>query len=275
LRRFSKDWGKSKLRAKRKGAEWIEEAKKNAALEAVKHVKDGFVVGLGSGSTAAYAIQEIGKVIRQKDWRIFGVPTSHQAFLLAVDCGIPTTTLNEHPKLDLTIDGADQIDPELNMIKGMGGALTREKVVASSSKQNVIVADGTKLVKKLGTNQPVPVEVLPFATAVVMLMIKKMGGKPVLRQDSGKVGPIVTDNGNFIIDIYFGSIKAPRQLNTRLNSIPGVIGTGLFIEMVDIAYIGTSKGVQKLKRNQTAVQLVSCYETKNNSLCEKREGHGE
>jgi len=238
------------LRAKRKGADWIEEAKKNAALEAVKHVRDGFVVGLGSGSTAAYAIQEIGRLIRQKEWRVLGVPTSHQAFLLAVDCGVPTTTLNEHPRLDLTIDGADQIDKDLNMIKGMGGAFAREKIVASASKQNVTVVDKTKLVKKLGTNHPVPVEVLPFATKFVMLMIKKMGGKPVLRQSSGKVGPVVTDNGNFILDVDIGSIKDPREIDAQLKSISGVIETGLFIEVADTVYVGTSRGVQKLERKQ-------------------------
>lgn len=236
------------MRAKCKGADWIETAKKNAALEAVKHVKDGFIVGLGSGSTAAYAIQEIGKMINRKGWKILGVPTSHQAFLLAVDCGIPTTTLNEHPKLDLTIDGADQIDPELNMIKGMGGALTREKIVASASKQDVIVADETKLVKKLGTNHPVPIEVMPFATASAVSKIRALGGKTVLRHSEGKVGPVVTDNGNFIIDVNFESIKSLRQLDTQLKLIPGVIETGFFLEMAHIAYIGEPKGVQKLER---------------------------
>jgi len=236
------------LRAKPKGADWIEEAKKNAALEAVKHVKDGSIVGLGSGSTAAYALQEIGRMIRQKNWKIQGVPTSHQAFLLAVDCGIPTTTLNEHPKLDLTIDGADQIDKDLNMIKGMGGALTREKIVASVSKQNVIVADETKVIKKLGTNHPVPLEVLPFATTTVVARIREMGGKPVLRQSGGKAGPVVTDNGNFILDVSFGSIKSLSQLSTQLKLIPGVIETGLFLDMAHIAYIGGPKGVRKFQR---------------------------
>jgi len=248
LRRFSKGWGKWKLKAKRKGAEWIEQAKRKAALEAVKHVKDGFVVGLGSGSTAAYAVQEIGRVIRQKGWKVLGVPTSHQAFLLAVDCGIPTTTLNEHPRLDLTIDGVDQVDPDLNMIKGMGGALTREKIVASASKQNIIVADETKLTKKLGTNQPVPIEVLPFAAALVESRIKKMGGKPVLREVKGKIGPVITDNGNFVVDADFGPIDAPDKLNAKLKSIPGVVETGLFIKMANIVYVGTPTHVHRFKR---------------------------
>jgi len=236
------------LRAKRKGADWIEEAKKNAALEAVKHVKDGFLLGLGSGSTAAYAVKEVGRLIRQKKWKILGVPTSHQAFLLAVDCGISTTTLNEHPKLNLTIDGVDQVDPDLNMIKGMGGALAREKIVASASKHNIIVADETKLTKKLGTNQPVPIEVLPFASAMVELRIKRMKGKPVLREVEGKVGPVVTDNGNFIVDADFGPIEAPDDLNCKLKSIPGVVETGLFVGMTDLLYVGTPTHVHRYKK---------------------------
>jgi len=227
---------------------WREEAKKRAAYEAVKHLKDGFTLGLGSGSTAAYAIREIGRKIHQEDLRILGVPTSYQAFLLAVDCGIPLTTLNEHPELDLTIDGADQIDKALNLIKGMGGALTREKIVASASKQLVIVADETKLVEKLGTNHPVPVETLPFALPSVMLKVREMRGRPALREGRGKVGPVVTDNGNFIVDIDFGLINSPKELNSRLKLIPGVVETGLFIEMADIIYVGKPALVEKLER---------------------------
>jgi len=235
------------LKAKPRRTDWIEGAKKRAASEAVKHVKNGYVIGLGSGTTAAYAIREIGKIIRQKNWHILGVPTSHQAFLLALQCGIPVTTLNEHPRLDLTIDGADQIDKDLNMIKGMGGALTREKIVASASKQNVIVADKTKLVENLGTNHPVPVEVLPFAVATVTSRIREIGGKPILRVREGKMGPVVTDNGNFIVDVNFDSIKSLSQLNAQLRLIPGVIETGFFLKIAQIAYIGGSNSVQKIQ----------------------------
>ncbi|MEM2320112.1 MAG: ribose 5-phosphate isomerase A, partial [Candidatus Bathyarchaeia archaeon] len=137
--------------------EWTERAKRNAALEAVKHVKDGFVIGLGSGSTVAYAAEEIGKKIRLEGLNVKVVPTSYQAFLLAVKHGIPTTTLDENPEIDITIDGADQIDEELNLIKGMGGALTREKIVAYASKSLIIIADERKKAKVLGENgQPVP-----------------------------------------------------------------------------------------------------------------------
>jgi len=227
---------------------WREKAKKRAALEAVKLVKDGFVIGLGSGSTVAYAIEDMGKKIRRKELRILGVPTSHQALMLAVESGIPLTTLNEHPQLDLAIDGADQIDRDLNLIKGMGAALTREKIVASAAKRLVIVADETKVVETLGTNQPVPVETLPFALPTVMSRIRKMGGKPILREAKGKVGPLITDNGNFIIDVDFASITAPKELNSQLKLIPGIIETGLFIEMTDVVYIGTQTSIRRLQR---------------------------
>ncbi|MEM3726423.1 MAG: ribose-5-phosphate isomerase RpiA [Candidatus Bathyarchaeia archaeon] len=226
----------------------LEEAKRNAAIEAVKHVEDGFIVGLGSGSTAAYAIMEMGKRIRHEGLRVLGVPTSHQAFLLAVKNGIPITTLEEHPTLDLTIDGADQVDEKLNLIKGMGGALAREKIVAFSSKKLVIVVDESKKVKTLGEkNHPVPIEVLPFAAPFVTRKISELGGKPKMRESSGKVGPIVTDNGNFIIDAYFGLIENPRELEQKLKVIPGVVENGLFVEITNIVYVGKFTGVEKLE----------------------------
>ena len=227
---------------------WREQAKKRAATEAVKHVKDGFILGLGSGTTAAYAIQEVGERIKQEGLYIMGVPTSHQAFMLAIRSGVHTTTLDEHPQLDLAIDGADQIDTKLNMIKGMGGALTREKIVASAAKQFIVVADETKLTDKLGAEHPVPVEVLPFASSTVMSILEKMGGRVVLRESKGKIGPVVTDNGNFILDVNFGPIKNPKELNFQLKSIPGVIETGLFVDMADIVYVGRQTTVQKLQR---------------------------
>jgi ribose 5-phosphate isomerase A len=229
--------------------DWIEQAKRNAALEAVKYVQDGFVVGLGSGSTAAYAIKEIGNKIKREKIRVLGVPTSYQAFMLAVQCGIPTTTLEENPTLDLTIDGADQIDLELNLIKGMGGALTREKIVASASKKLVIVADESKKVKVLGeNNHPVPIEVVPFAVPLVTRKISEIDGKPTVRESAGKLGPVITDNGNILIDANFGIIHNPAELENKLKMIPGVVETGIFVKMVDIAYIGKHSGVEKLSR---------------------------
>jgi len=230
---------------------WVEEAKRRAALEAVKHVKDGFIVGLGSGSTAAYAIEALGERIRRENLNILGVPTSYQAFLLAVKHRIAVTTLEEHPTINLTIDGADQIDAELNLIKGMGAALAREKIVAAASKQNIIIADGSKKVKVLGENDhPVPIEVLPFAISLVKRRIKEIGGKPILREEKSKVGPVITDNGNVIIDASFGPIKKPAVLEKRLKMIPGVVETGLFVQLADIAYLGTRSAVEKMERKR-------------------------
>jgi ribose 5-phosphate isomerase A len=229
--------------------DWIEEAKKKAALRAVEHVKDKFVVGLGSGSTAAYAIEEMGKKVKRERLHILAVPTSYQAFMLAIKNGIPITTLDENPVLDLAIDGADQIDKELNLIKGMGGALAREKIVASASKKFIIIADETKKVNVLGEKgHLVPLEVIPFASKSVMLKIEKVSGTPTLREGTGKVGPIITDNGNVIIDAKFGPIQEPAQLESILNRIPGVVETGLFVEMADTVYLGTRSTVKKFEK---------------------------
>jgi ribose 5-phosphate isomerase A len=238
--------GKWKLRPEK--VSWREEAKRRVALEAVKEIQEGFIVGLGSGSTAAYVIQEIGHQMLQEGLRVLGVPSSSQAMMLAVRSGIPLTTLDEYPILDLAIDGADQIDKQLNLIKGGGGALTREKVVASAAKQFVVVADETKLVEKLGANCRVPVEVLPFALATATAGIKELGGKPFLRESKGKVGAVVTDNGNYIVDVDFGPIDDAEELNHQLKLIPGVIETGLFIGMADILYLGKPDGIIKLEK---------------------------
>ncbi|MEM2107973.1 MAG: ribose-5-phosphate isomerase RpiA [Candidatus Bathyarchaeia archaeon] len=227
-----------------------EEAKRKAALAAVKHVEDSFVVGLGSGSTAAYAIEALGGRVKHEKLRLLGVPTSYQAFLLAVKHGISVTTLDEHPVIDVTIDGADQIDPNLNLIKGMGAALAREKIVATASKLNIIIADETKKAQVLGeNNHPVPIEVLPFAITPVKRKIEALGGKAILREGKGKIGPVITDNGNAIIDAMLGLIGNAAELEHKLKMIPGVIETGLFVNLADIAYIGTSSTVEKIERN--------------------------
>lgn len=230
---------------------WIEEAKRNVALAAVKHVKDGVVVGLGSGSTAAYAIEALGERISRERLNVLGIPTSYQAFLLAVQHGIAVTTLEEHPTISLTIDGADQIDPQLNLIKGMGAALAREKIVASASKQNIIIADENKKVQVLGEkNHPVPVEVLPFAISLVKHWIEDAGGKAVVREGKGKLGPVITDNGNAILDAVFGAIADAAALEQKLKMIPGVVETGLFVGSTDIVYVGTRSAVEKLERKR-------------------------
>lgn len=227
----------------------IQTQKQKAALEAIKHVKNSFIVGLGSGTTAAFAIEALGDRIKQENFHIMGIPTSYQAFLLAVEYKIPITTLDEHPVIDVTIDGADQLTPELFLIKGGGAALAREKIVASASKLNVIIADEAKKVKLLGEkNQFVPIEVLPFALPIVKETIVAMGGKPVVREGKGKLGPIITDNGNAVIDAYFGEIVNPAELAVKVKMVPGVVESGFFIGLTDIAYIGTSNTVEKIQK---------------------------
>lgn len=228
-----------------------EEAKRKAALEAVKHVKDHAIIGLGSGTTIAYAIEAIGEKIKLENLNVKGIPTSYQAFQLAVKHRIPVTTLEEYPVIDLTIDGADQVDPNLNLIKGMGAALAREKIVASASKQNIIVADESKRVKALGEKEhPVPIEVLPFANVHVQRRIEVIGGKAVLREGKGKLGPVITDNGNVILDAVFGEINDPTVLGIKLKMIPGVLETGLFVGMADIVYFGSSSSVEKVEKKR-------------------------
>ncbi len=228
----------------------IQRAKQNAALEAVKHVKDGFIVGLGSGSTAAFAIEELGERIKKEKISIMGIPTSYQAFLLAIECGIPITTIDEHPLIDVTIDGADQSTLELNLIKGMGAAMAREKIVAAASELNVIIVDQQKKVKLLGENgQVVPVEVLPFAISLVKKKLADIGGKTNLREGKGKLGPTITDNGNAILDTAFGAIENPAELAVKIKMIPGVVETGLFIDLTDIVYVGSTDGsVEKIEK---------------------------
>jgi ribose 5-phosphate isomerase A len=231
--------------------ELVEEAKRKAALKAVKHVKNHMVIGLGSGSTAAYAIEAVGERIRRENLSVMGIPTSTQAFLLAVKHKIPLTTLEEHPTVNVTIDGVDQVDANLNLIKGMGAALAREKIVAASSTLNIIIADESKRVQTLGEkNHPVPIEVLPFAVTLVKRRIQGLGGKPVLREGKGKLGPVITDNGNMLIDAIFGPIEDVALLERKLKIVPGVVETGLFIGLADIVYFGSVAAVEKMERKR-------------------------
>jgi len=226
-------------------------AKRNAANAAVAHVTDGMIVGLGSGTTAAYAIIALGERKKQESLDILGIPSSYQAFQLAVQNGIPITTLEEHPIIDVNIDGADQIDANLNLIKGGGAALAREKIVASASKFNIFIADDKKKVQALGdANQFVPIEVLPFAIALVQRRIQELGGKPLLRETKGKLGPVISDNGNAIMDATFGAITDPSTLERNLKMIPGVVENGLFVGLTDIVYLGSGSAVQKFEKKK-------------------------
>jgi len=228
---------------------WRSEAKKQAARKAVDHIESGWVVGLGSGTTTAEGIRILGEKIKTGEIKdILGVPTSYQALQEAVRARIPLTSLDEYPELDFGFDGADQMDGKLNAIKGGGGALLREKIVASCCREYVLIVDETKITDQLGKDQPIYLEVHPFAITPVMRKLKAMGGEPVIRQATGKLGPVVTDNGNNILDVDFGPIDDPRTLNQRLHSLQGVLETGLFIGYADYAYVGTEDSVIKMTR---------------------------
>ena len=226
---------------------WIEAAKKRAASKAVDQVESGMVLGIGSGTTTAEAIKIIGQKLQDGQlWDIKGVPTSYHSIQEAVKARIPLTTLDEYPQLDLGIDGADQIDPDLNAIKGHGGAMLREKIVAASCKKYILIVDETKLANTLGTNQEVFLEVHPFSITPVLKKVIEMGAKATVRQAAYKFGPVITDNGNNIIDAHFGPIENPRELNGRLHSVQGLMETGLFIGYADTAYVGTESEVKQL-----------------------------
>lgn len=221
------------------------EAEKEAAgRAAAKLVNDGEVVGLGTGSTAYFTILALAERVKT-GLRIVGIPTSVQTADLARAVGIPLTTLDEHPTIDITIDGADELDAQLRLIKGGGGALLREKVVASASKRMVVVADSAKVVSVLG-KFPLPVEVIAFARTVVEKKIAALGGSPKLRtRPDGS--PYVTDNGNPILDCSFGKIADPPALAKTLSNIPGILEHGLFIGLASLALVGRGGRVEELR----------------------------
>jgi len=224
-----------------------EDEKRIAGEAAVELVKDGMAVGLGTGSTVKYFIQGLGQLVR-KGMSVVGVPTSMQTERLAVQAGIKVGTLQDHPELDLTVDGADEVDPKLDLIKGLGGALFREKIVAKASKRFVVVADSSKVVEKLGEKTPVPVEVHVFGWKATMGWLSDLGCKPTLRKSG--MNPYITDNGNFIVDCLFGGIPDPAALEETINNIPGAVQNGIFAGMADLAIIGKASGPQRLERSR-------------------------
>jgi len=226
---------------------WIEEAKKLAAFSAVDFVKDGDIVGLGSGSTASYAVSELGRRVTEEKLNILGIPTSIKTESLAKTSGIPLTDLDSNPIPDIAIDGADQVDQGLQLIKGMGAALVREKVVDSAAKKVIIVVDETKLTSKLGLDQIVPIEIISFALGFVKNKLTAMGTVPVLRHDSKNL-PLITDNGNYLLDVNFGVISDPYSLEHKINMIPGVIECGLFLDIADVVCIGGRNDLSILER---------------------------
>lgn len=213
--------------------------KQQVGKAAADRVQSGSIVGLGTGSTTAFAIQFLGERLNAGDLTdIKGIPTSFQASVLAKQYGIPLTTLDEVDRIHIGIDGADEVDPQKNLIKGGGAAHTREKVVDSLAEQFIVVVDQSKIVNQLGSTFPVPVEVLPMAIAPVMQALEKLGGKPELRMGVKKDGPVITDQGNMVLDVTFSAIPNPPELEKTINNIPGVLENGIFVGVTDIVLIG-------------------------------------
>jgi len=220
--------------------------KQLAAAKAVEFVESGMVLGLGTGSTTRYAIEMIGERLRDGRLRdIVGIRTSFGTERLARQEGIPLTTLQEHPAIDLTIDGADEVDPHLDMIKGQGGALLHEKIVARASRREIIVVDESKLVQVLGTKAPLAVEVIPFGWDNYLSALERFGCTPILRMSGAE--PYRTDEGNFIVDCRFTRIQDPAKLECELNLIPGVVENGLFLGLASLVLVASQSGVRELR----------------------------
>lgn len=216
--------------------------KRDAGYLAAKEVKDGQILGLGTGSTTHYFIEAVGKRIAEEGINVMGIPTSYQSFLLAKKANIPITTLDEH-EIDLAVDGADEIDSNFNLIKGGGAAHTLEKIVDYSAKEFIVIADESKLVDTLGAFL-LPVEIIPESVNPVTKALTDMGGEVAIRMGQLKEGPVITDNGNFILDVKFEKIENPIHMEKDLNAIPGVVENGLFTEMVDKVIIGFKDGAK-------------------------------
>jgi ribose 5-phosphate isomerase A len=222
------------------------ELKRTVGYAAAELVEDGNVVGLGTGSTTHYFIEKLGNRIKEEGMDILGIPTSYQSFLLAKDSGISVTTLEEHD-IDIAVDGADEVDSSLNLIKGGGAAHTMEKIVDGAADRFIVIVDSSKIVDMLG-KFPVPLEVIPQACRTVSNHMNQLGGVPALRMAKMKDGPVITDNGNFILDVKFGSIEDPAYLEKELNFIPGVVENGIFSGIADEVIVGTSEGLKVLKK---------------------------
>ena len=225
-----------------------DELKRTAAEAAVQQVKSGMVVGLGFGSTAIHALRALGIKLQSGGLQdVLGVPTAESIAHAAVDAGIPLTTLEDHPIIDLTIDGADEVDPQLNLIKGGGGALLREKIIAQASRRLVIVVDESKLSDRLGSLFKLPVEVLPFGWGSQVVFLEELGANVHMRrQEDGSA--YQTDSGNYILDCDFGAIENLERLARQLEGRAGIVEHGLFIELADEVIIGLKDGLRTLKR---------------------------
>ncbi|MEF8879537.1 MAG: ribose-5-phosphate isomerase RpiA [Candidatus Thermoplasmatota archaeon] len=223
-----------------------EELKQLAGEKAVEQIEEGMILGLGTGSTVKYSILKIAEMIKEKNLDVKGIPTSMSTKRLAKKEGIPLTDLKENPEIDLTIDGADEVDSNLNLIKGGGGALLREKIVAYHSKKEIIVVDDSKVTKALGLNFAIPVEVAKFGWTATKKALEELECEAELRTIMDEV--YITDNGNYIIDCDFGRIREVEELEEEINSIPGVVENGLFVDLADVAIVGGKQGITTLTK---------------------------
>ncbi|MBX6321369.1 MAG: ribose-5-phosphate isomerase RpiA [Rhodospirillaceae bacterium] len=223
-----------------------EALKRRAAERAVAEIRDGMVVGLGTGSTAALAVAALGERVRAGQ-RVCGIPTSERTAALAREAGVPLTGFNERPVVDLAFDGADEVERgTLNLIKGRGGALLREKIVAQAARRLVIVVDDSKLVDRLGERVALPVEVVPFGWQASAARLRGLGGAPSLRRDAGG-RPFLTDNGHYVLDCAFGPIPDPAALAAAIDAIAGVVESGLFLGMASAVVVAGEGGVEVLE----------------------------
>ncbi|XP_021153474.2 ribose-5-phosphate isomerase isoform X1 [Columba livia] len=252
--------GRRALTRGRLGGTMAEEAKRLAACAAVdKHVQNNQVLGIGSGSTIVHAVHRLAERVRQENLTIFCIPTSFQARQLILQNGLTLSDLDRHPEvngtaeLDVAIDGADEVDSDLNLIKGGGGCLTQEKIVAGYAKCFIVIADYRKKSRSLGEQwkKGIPIEVIPMAyVPVTRALTKNFGGVVELRMAVSKAGPVVTDNGNFILDWKFDKVHEWSEVNTAIKMIPGVVETGLFIGMAEVVYFGMEDGSVSVREKQ-------------------------
>ena len=218
--------------------------KERAARSAVAQIRDGDVVGLGTGSTVSFGLVALAERIRAERLRVVGVPTSVATQNHCLELGIPLTDLERHPQLDIAFDGADQVDAQLDAIKGYGGALLREKIVARCAKRLLLIVDASKVAETL--NKAVPVEVLPFGVGAAKAGLEQLGGRPQLRKVGGN--PFVSDNGNWILDVDFGEIARPAELAAQIDTVPGVVDHGLFVGLASEVHVADERSIQIRKR---------------------------
>lgn len=220
----------------------MEDLKQQAGERAAEYVRNGMKVGLGTGSTIHYTLLALGRRVREEGLDIVGVPTSVRTERTSREVGIPLGDLDELGRLDVTIDGADEVDPHLNLIKGLGGAMVREKIVAAHSRELIIVVDDSKMVDVLGTRSPLPVEVLKMGHRRLHTALSDLGCAPALRLGDDE-GPFVSDNGNHIYDCRFQRIPRPHELEMAINNVIGVVENGLFLDMATTVVVASVAGI--------------------------------